>query len=312
VSEIDPKKALSAIWLNEYSVKVIVPKNLVFKVRLLKKMWESLNNIDSKTERDKLLGSVCQGSSTRAIQGYRKTNWKVEENSRVKINHEDWNQSFDVYLTSVDRKKRYSFTFNDQVESLKISDTVEEKVNAITIQKVAERKRQIEESYQEIEINSEEEREEIARNILLDYSTGMMDITEACMRNNLRYSVFTQWIFTSPVIREMFNEARNILSAVFTVRMERNIDRLILEKLETGFTKVERIKYDYVTDTESLETIPVEESKIEEHKEITITELTNLRKLLGDYDPLKSKLPNEFKDWSEEKLKKFIGESSNK
>lgn len=314
MAKLSPEKALSAEWLQQFKVRLITPKNQVFKVRILEALWNSLPVSESKTKKDELVAEVAEGVSVRSIQSYRKKKWKIKGNSRVKINEADWKKDFTVHYLGLDRKKKYTLDFSNDIANQTTPVTVEEKVKTISVDEVAKRKQELQKSLQSVEVESEEEREELSRNILLDYATGAISIDEACLRYNVRKDTFFQWIFQSPIIREMFSEATMILSTINHVEAKRRGFQLLLDKLHTGYTTRESYKFKYVAnpDPESEESIPVLEGRIDERKEITISELTQLMKVLEESKDAKSVVPDEFQGWSDEELKKFIQKAESK
>lgn len=314
MTDIDPQQALSVSWLKEYNVKLISPKGLVAKVRLLKFLWSSLTTVKSKTERDNLVAKLVEGSSTRSIQKYRKVNWEIEANSRVKIQESDWTDDFEVLaIKTGDQAPKYSFTFSEQlttdmIENPKLSESKREK----TVIAVQERRRKLEEEMVPVEVLSEDEKIEIARQIMLEYATGLVDLTEACIRYNVRKNQFMLWLFQSPIIRTMFDEAKLILSVVHTADITRRVDELILERVTNGFSTNKRVTYSYIKGPKN-KMIATESGKTEERREITLGELSQLRKILQESSSLNLGVAaDEFEGLSDKEIEKLLGELKKK
>lgn len=284
--KIEITKAINPNWLFDNEYTVVLPKNMVHRVRLLGILWNNTTEDNTMARIRKLLG-VVEGIKERTFMKIKKFNFEFTETTvgkkifnDEKLLEEYKSQSFTVEVReNASNLIRYHFRVNlNKAEEFNIPKP-EPVLDPNKV--VAIRKAELEKPAS-IEIKSDEQKEDVARSICETVATGMFSIIEACDRYNVKYLEFAQWYATNEFIKQMYVEAMLMAKFFNASRQTSQVDKIINELLQSGKTKTETTSYTKVYNPMNPEGLWVEDKKQIVERQIDEKGLVMLKQMVKD------------------------------
>lgn len=280
---IAPGRALDYNWLIDNGLRVVLPKTIDFRMKILKYLYDTSGSADVKVyDRFARVQSVVDKIGTRTLEKYRAKKWansqikgrKAREREKTANPQED----FDVCMIDIKDEVKYTCVFTLKgIEDLYSKAKPKEPYKPLlNIQNIATKRQQELERPMLVEPENEMEREAMAKKICEMYATGLHHIAECCNYYGIKHHDFVAWLFTNEVVRVMYMEAVAVHRFIHASEIEKMVYDQIKTVLSVGHVVNETSNFERILTPANPEGIMFEKSKNVTTRQLSPVELSKM------------------------------------
>ena len=239
---IDYRDAINVDWILKNGLKVVLPSNTTFKIKMVKFLYEQVTS-EKEGDRIQTVLNICYNLSRAGFYKYKKYNFNWANpaiNKKARKEHLKNKRMgtipFEVILIdAITGKTLYNLILN--INKLETYDEyIKQNPNQkIKPEEVIDLREKMEDEPLEVEvIFNQDQRQEQSRKICVMFATGLIGIEVACEKNGTTYRQFLEWAVSDPVINQYYKEAIEYHRFNNNSRNEERLDSIISTLLLKG------------------------------------------------------------------------------